>query len=303
MPTVSIIILSYNTREILIRCLEAIAQYATEPDVKIVVVDNASTDGSPEMVLQEYHQVQLIASQNNLGFAGGNNLGVRESVGKYILLLNSDAFLTANALQALLLLAEAQPRAGVIGAQLRNADGSFQASHTPFPTLRQEFLILSGLGRLFFGPWYPSRGPEDKRGPQMVDYVEGASMLIRRQAYEDIGGLDESYFMYAEDVELCYAMQQKRWQVWYAPEAKIIHLGGGSSQHRRPQREADLYRSRTQFFRRHYGDFQTNLFKVMLYFFTSVKVIVHSVLRMVSRGRYGRPVLGLRHLHQTLRKV
>jgi GT2 family glycosyltransferase len=225
------------------------------------------------------------------------------SQGRYALLLNSDAFLSVNVVQAMLNLAEAEPCAGIVGAQLLNPDGTFQASYTPFPTLWQEFLILSGLGRLIYGRWYPSRGPEEDKGPQNVDYVEGACMLVRLEAFKEVGGLDEDYFMYAEEVDWCYTMREKGWQVWYQPAAKVIHLGGGSSQHRHTQREADLYQSRVRFFRKHYGDTAAWLLKLQIYTLTSLKIVVHYSLHWFSKGQKGRPVVSLRYLVTKLRQV
>jgi GT2 family glycosyltransferase len=197
-------------------------------------------------------------------------------------------------------LAEANPSAGIVGACLLNADGTFQASHTPFPSLWQELMILSGLGRMLYGRWYPSRGPEEDRGPQIVDYVEGACLLVRRDAFEEVGGLDEEYFMYAEDVDWCYSMREKGWQAWYQPEARVIHLGGGSSKSRRTQREGDLYRSRVRFFRKHYGARAAWLLKLLICSLTAVKIMVHGLLHLVSGGRYGRPVISWRHLSAAL---
>jgi GT2 family glycosyltransferase len=211
--------------------------------------------------------------------------------------------LLPGALSALVDLAEARPRAGVVGAQLLNGDGSFQASHTPFPNLWREFLILSGLGRLLYGYYYPSQGPQEGCGPQVVDYVEGACLLIRKEAFQSVGGLDEGYFMYAEEVELCYAMREKGWEVWYTPTAKVTHLGGGSSRNRTSQREADLYRSRVRFFRKHQGDLAASLLKLQIFFFTFAKLVLHGGLRWVSRGRRGRQVVSLSALYTALKGV
>lgn len=200
-------------------------------------------------------------------------------------------------------LADAQPRAGIIGAHLLNADGTFQASHTPFPNLWQEFLILSGLGRLLFDRWYPSRGPEEAKGPQPVDYVEGACLLVRPEAFKETNGLDEGFFMYAEEVDWCYTMRQKGWQVWYQPVAKIIHLGGGSSHGRRTQREGDLYRSRVRFFRKHYGNIPAQLLKLQIYGLTAIKIAFHGLLRLISGGRRGRAVVSLKYLATELKEV
>ena len=300
---ISVVIVNWNTQDLLAQCLQSLYDTTSDLDFETIVVDNASTDGSVEMVRHEFPQVRLIQNTDNVGFARANNQAMAISQGRYVLLFNSDAIAMPGTTQSLVSLADAEPRAGIVGAQLLNPDGSFQASHTPFPTLWQEFLILTGLGRLLRGRWYPSRGPEEDRGPQVVDYVEGACMLVRQESFEDVGGLDEGYFMYAEEVDWCYAMRRKGWQVWYQPAAKVIHLGGGSSHSRRPQREGDLYRSRVQFFRKHYGDRAARLLKLQIYSFTAIKIAAHGLLRLFSAGRYGRPVVPLRHLATELKEA
>jgi GT2 family glycosyltransferase len=276
----SIIIVNWNTCNLLAKCLDSIFQTVWASAYEIIVVDNNSTDGSVDMVYTQFPAVKLIENQQNVGFARANNQAMALSRGRYALLLNSDALLLANAVQAMLDLAEAMPQAGIIGVHLLNADGSFQASHTPFPDLWQEILILSGIGRMLYGRWYPSRGPDDDKGPQVVDYVEGACMLVRREAFEDVGGLDEGYFMYAEEVDWCYAMRAKGWQVWYQPAAKVI-----------------------RFFRKHYGDRAARLLKLQIYGLATIKIVVHGLLRLVSAGRYGRPVVPLRYLAMELKEV
>jgi hypothetical protein len=136
-----------------------------------------------------------------------------------------------------------------------------------------------------------------------VDYVEGACLLVRREALQQVGGLDDGYFMYAEEVDWCYAMQQTGWQVWYQPRAVIVHYGGGSSRERRTQREADLYKSRVRFFRKYHGAGPTLGLKALLYTLTGVKSIFHAALRFASGNRRGRPVVSLHDLHAALREV
>lgn len=302
-PDISIIVVNWNTRDLLADCLRSLFRTIQGPGFDVWVVDNGSTDGSVEMVRQAFPQVELVVNEENEGFARANNRAIDQSAGRYVLLFNSDAQATPGAVRALFELAEAEPSAGVVGARLLNADGSFQASHTPFPTLGQEFLMLTGLGRLVLGSQYPSRGPEVDRGPQVVDYVEGACMLARRRAIEEVGGLDEGYFMYAEEVDWCYTMKQAGWQIWYQPAARVLHLGGGSSQHRLPQREADLYRSRVRFFRKHYGRPAARMLALQIYALTAAKLSLHRLLRFVSGGRRGRPVVSLRQLSAALREV
>ncbi len=302
-PEVSVIVVNWNTRDLLERCLAAAQANAGRVSVELIVVDNASADGSAAMVRERFPGAHLILNSDNLGFARANNLGAAAAGGRYLLLINSDAFLTPGALEALVSLADAQPRAGLVGAQLRNADGTFQASHTPFPTLWREFLILTGLGRLVFGRQFPSRGPDDGLGPQRVDYVEGACLLARRDAYQAVGGLDEGYFMYAEEVDLCLSMRRHAWEVWYQPAARVTHLGGASSRARRPEQEGDLYVSRVRLFRKHYGALAADSLKALLYLATGTKLLMHGLLRRLSGGRVGRPVVSLAYLAAKFRNA
>jgi GT2 family glycosyltransferase len=303
MPDISIIIINWNTHDLLAACLRSIYQTARNLDLEIIVVDNGSKDDSCEMLRREFPWVRLIENGENVGFARANNQAARMAQGQYIFLLNSDAELQTDSLQLILALAKNEPKAGIVGAHLLNPDGSFQASHTPFPTLWREFLILTGLGRASSGRWFPSRGPELDKGPQPVDYVEGAALLIRRDIYLQLNGFDEGFFMYAEEVDLCYRLRKAGWQVWYHPQARILHHGGGSSLNRRTQREGDLYRSRVRFFRKHYGNRAAEFLKLQIYILTAVKLVYHKLLHLFSFGRYHRPVISLRDLAGQLKGV
>ena len=297
MPDLSIVIVNWNTRDLLLRCIQTTLDVRGDLVLEFIVVDNASTDDSVARVRERFPDVAFIENAKNVGFATANNQGVRASHAQHSLLLNSDAFLTPGALQAMLDVMSQQPKAAMVGTQLRNADGTFQASHTPFPNLWHEFMILSGLGRLLHGPAFPSDGPDDARGPQAVDYVGGACMLVRNDAYLAVGGLDENFFMYAEEVDLCFRLMRASWQVWYQPTAKVTHLGGASSKNRRVQREIDLYRSRVQFFRKHYGALPGLLLKAQIIGFTAIKAAAHRLLRAATGGRKGRAVAPLRELY------
>lgn len=299
---ISVIVVNWNTRDLLAQCLRSVYATAGDLALEVLVVDNASSDGSVAMVRQDFSQVRLICNEENVGFARANNQALAACRGRYALLFNSDAIALPGSLAALVALTDAHPDAGIVGAKLVNADGSFQASYTDFPSLHSELLILTGLGRLLFGSWYPSHSPAQSRSPRPVDYVEGACLLVRREAWEQVGGMDEDYFMYAEEVDWCYRMRQAGWQIYYAP-APITHLGGGSSRHRPTQREADLYRSRVRLFRKHYGPLRTALLKGLIYGLTAIKLAVHGTLRRVSRGRRGRRVLSLSELHTALADV
>ncbi len=302
-PDLSIVIVNWNTRELLARCIDAIRKQGAQIDYDVWVVDNASTDGSVAFLRAEFPWVHLLEAETNLGFARANNWAMATCRGRAVLLLNSDAFLLPGALEEMLAVIGAASSAGAVGAQLLNPDGSFQAGASPFPTLWSELLVLTTLGRRFYGQHYPSAGPDERDTARPVDYVEGACLLVRREALETVGGLDDGYFMYAEEVDWCYRMRQAGWEVWYAPAAQVVHLGGASSANRRPQREADLYRSRVRFFRQHRGNTQAVALKFMIIALSLPKVAWHKSLRSLSGGRRGRPVVGLRMLWEAMRGV
>lgn len=303
MTDVSVIIINWNTRQLLADCLDSLLTTAAGLNLEYIVVDNGSTDGSQVMLREQYHQVRLLANQENVGFGRANNQGMDVAQGRYALLFNSDALATPGFLQRMVALADANPKVGMVGAHLLNQDGSFQASFTRFPTLWREFLILSGLGRKLYGYYFPSHGPEEEKGQQKVDYVEGACMLVRMDAYRQAGGFDPAFFMYAEEVDWCYTFQKAGWDIWYDPGAKVIHLGGGSSGGRKTSREADLYQGRVRFFRKHYGNAAATLLKFQIYAFTLIKIMAHRVLKVVTRGRRGREVVSLSQLATKLREV
>ncbi len=293
---VTVVVPSWNTRELLALCLESVISTGEGVDCEILVVENASSDGSAELARGFHPSVRLIENANNVGFARACNQGIAASRAPYLLFLNSDARLLPGTLSALVELATLHPRCGVAGVQVRDGSGGFQASHARFPSWSQELLMLSGLGRLLCGSTYPSHGPDEARGARSVDWVSGACLFGRRAALDAVGGFDEDYFMYGEEMDLCYRMRRSGWEVWYEPAARAIHLGGGSSSRRTLEREADLYCGRVRFFRRHRGARAAAVLTAMIYGFTGFKLAWHTALRRLSGGRRGRPVVPLQLL-------
>lgn len=247
-------------------CLSSIqAEIASLPDCSIetFVVDNASHDGSAAHVQQQFPWTRLIANERNVGFAQANNQAIRQASGEYILLLNSDAELRPGALSALLTFMVAHERAGAVGARLLNSDHSLQPSCHPMLTPEREFWRLSFLDRFWPQASYPMQN-WDTAVPRQVETIMGACLLLRRAALDQVGLLDESYFMYTEEVDLCYRLLQAGWELWWVPQAQVVHHGGASSRQAFNDMYITLYRSKAQFYRKFGGDWRARRFKLWL---------------------------------------
>jgi len=231
--TLSIVIVSYNTRQLLLDCLESIYAHQGKLDMEIIVVDNNSKDGSATAVRQRFLSVDVIELEDNLGFAGGNNVGIRKAKGRYVLLLNSDTLLKEYAIQRLVEFLEDHPETMAVSPRLLNFDGSFQRSFFNFPTLPKAALHLLGLTnavKSVLGKIISS--PDTKEGsmtPVRVDYVIFAANMFRREIFNKVGLLDDRMFFYHEDCEFSLRMKAANIDQWYLPQSEILHLGGGSS--------------------------------------------------------------------------
>jgi GT2 family glycosyltransferase len=256
----SVIIVSWNTRELLSGCLRSVHEAAGGPTSEVFVVDNASTDGSVKMIRQHFPWVRLIANSENVGFAPATNQAIRQSLGRYILLLNSDAEVHSGALETMVQFMEEHPHAGGCGPLLLNADGSFQTSCYPMLTPEREFWRLVFLERLWRRATY---GQEcwDRETPRAVDAIKGACFLLRSAALAEVGLLDEQYFMYTEEFDLCYRLLQAGWQLWWVPRAIVTHHGEASAKQMAEQMYVQLHRSKVQFYRKFGGSHRANRFK------------------------------------------
>lgn len=252
----SICIVNWNTREDLRRCLRSLDAGAGGLALELFVVDNASSDGSAEMVAKEFPQIHLIRNAQNTGFAHANNQAIRESRGDYILLLNSDTVVHAGALAALVNGMEADPTIGIGGAKLLNADGSLQYSCRRFPTFTAGLIRNTIFGQLFahnrkVGDYLMT--DYDHAHIAEVDWVSGAALCIRRTTLEETGPLDERYFMYFEDVDWCYTARLAGWKVVYFPDAVITHIIGRSSDLAVERMVRAHHHSMTLFYWKHYA--------------------------------------------------
>ena len=225
----SIIIVSWNVKGLLKKCLESIFRNQNDLALEVFVVDNASTDETSEMVKNHFPQVQLISNEKNLGFAAANNQGIKQAKGDYLLLLNPDTEIVGSALKTAIDFMKSNQLIGVCGVKHLNPNGTLQPSIRRFPTFWPIFLTLTKLARIF--PNLPAINKYLAKDfnysqAQSVDQVAGSFFLIHRQVIEKIGLLDENFFIWFEEVDFCHRVIKAGWQVWYTPNASIIHYGG-----------------------------------------------------------------------------
>lgn len=284
--SMAVAIVNYNTRAHLRACLDTVL---AEQRVQVVVVDNASTDGSAEMVATAYPQVELVRAPNE-GFGAGANIGIRRAHTPYVLLLNSDTRLHEGALDALAAYLDAHPRVGMVGPRLVNPDGSPQPSVYPAPSPLAELMRWTSLAKIaaavprwhrrFLVNWPHDRAVE-------AGWVVGAALAIRKEAFEAVGGFDTSFFMYSEEVDLAYSLAAAGWQVHFAPGATVTHIGGASTAAYRSEMMAQLFASMHHLYRKHFSRSWQRQLKVIITYF-----MVRNLLRdrwRLLRGQCAAP--------------
>ncbi len=253
-PVVSIIIVNWNTREILRDCLRSVYEHAGPVDFHVIVVDNASTDGSADMVRSEFGKVELIANSDNRGFAAANNQGMAVATGRYVLLLNSDTLVLDGAIAKMVTCADAHPDVAVLGCRVLNRDRSLQPTCFMYPSVLNVFLDVTSLSKVaprsrFFGrarmTWWKRDNVRE------VEVVTGCFMLVRREAVDRVGVMDDSFFMYGEETDWCYRFRKAGWKVLFAPCGEIIHLGGASSRRAAGEMNLQLKAGVLQFMHKH----------------------------------------------------
>lgn len=256
------IVVNRNTARLLVDCLVHIyASHLPDPP-QVIVIDNGSTDDSVERVKRTYPDVRVIEAGRNLGFAAANDRAAKEAHGRFLLLVNTDAMLQPDCAARLLQLMEDDSSLGMVGPQLLNADGTAQTSYEAVPTLATETLNRSLLKRLF-----PQRFPHRSRvltGPTEVEALIGAVMLLRREAFDALGGFDEDYFFFLEETDLAVRMRAGGWKVVHEPGARAAHLQGGTAKTYQAAARIEFYRSRYLFFRKHYGTVAHAILKAAL---------------------------------------
>ncbi len=254
-PTLSICIVSWNTRDYLDECLSGIRETSDEVSREVIVVDNASEDGSADMVRDEYPEATLIANDDNCGYAAGNNQAIEVATGEHVLLMNPDIVAHEGALDNLVDLLDRRPEAGAVAPRLILPDGSVQASCRSFPTPDVVLYEALGLSRLFprsriFGKYRMTWWDYDDERP--VDQPMASALLLRGAALKEVGGMDEDFPIFFNDVDLCKRLWDAGWQIWFMPSASMDHVGGASTSQVPRRMLVESHRSFVRFYRKHY---------------------------------------------------
>ncbi|MDZ7291143.1 MAG: glycosyltransferase family 2 protein [candidate division KSB1 bacterium] len=255
-PDLSIIIITYNSRQDIVRCLASLHKFCTGTSIEIIVFDNASTDGTPQIVASMFPNVHLMQHQTNVGFARANNLAVASATGPYILFLNPDTWVDNDLATALVTFLDIHPEAAACAPRVLTPDGSVQFSSVcALPTLELLFYEQIGLSRIFprnprFGRYRMTYWNHDEI--REVEHATGACLAIRRKIFDELGGFDENFFMYIEDVDLSYRLKRHGAKILYLPSAHVFHAGGQSGSQMAIQNYLGLYRSFYYYFHKHH---------------------------------------------------
>lgn len=291
LPDLSILIVNWNARDLLGRCLESLPAGATDGIViEVWVVDNASTDGSAEFVKSNFPEIYFIANRENLGFAAASNQVVAKAKGRYLLLLNPDTEVLPGALHSMVAYADAHAEIGVLGPRLLNHDRSHQRScWRGYPGLAMALIDALYLWKV---PWLPiaqisEYRPDELVEPRDVDHLLGACLLIRRQAWQGVGPLDEGYFLFLEETDWCWRAKRAGWRVVYYPHVAIIHHGQHSTRQQPASSLPHLYRSYCRFYRKHHPERRFGLFplKTVIALASMLRIGLWTIRTIRSKGK------------------
>jgi len=283
----SIVIVNWNTREMLRDCLASVFENLRALDAEVFVVDNASEDGSPEMVACDFLEVRLIRNIENRGFAAANNQALEIASGEYVLLLNSDTLVHGDVLEQSRSYMQAHPEVGVMGCRVHNADGSLQITCSRWPSLLYLALQTSGLCKLP-GPAFLDRYRMtrwDRTDARQVDVVSGCYMLVRRTAMEQVGLLDEAFFFFGEETDWCRCFAEAGWALHFAPVGVITHYGGGSVRKLNHRRDVMLTEATIRLHRKHGGRVAAAACWALLMGFNASRAVFWSVASLFRNGR------------------
>lgn len=286
-PDLSIIIVSWNVSELLAACLGSIDGSRGKLNIEVIVVDSASTDGTPEMIAAQFPWVRLTACPENVGFPKGNNIGLEQANGRFILLLNPDTEIVGSALETMIAYLEANSSVGLVGPQLLNNDGSVQSSRRRFPTMGTAFFESTWLQPLAPKRLLSNYFMQDKDDGEtaVVDWVTGACMLTRREVVQQVGGMDEAYFMYSEELDWCRRIKMAGRQIVYLPAAQIVHHMGKSSDQAVTHRHINFNRAKLRYFRKYHGRMAAFVLRLFLLLNYGTQIIIEGLKGIVGHKR------------------
>ncbi|MEH2235899.1 glycosyltransferase family 2 protein [Nostoc sp.] len=263
--SVSVILVNYNGAEILPDCLKSIQKFIDVPTYEIILVDNASSDGSVELVAENYPQIRLVKQKENRGFGAGNNAGAKLASGEFLFLLNTDTVLTSNIFPHLIKLMEADPQVGIIGPKLLNSDGSLQISISPALGIQGEYQARQ-IHQAYQNISQQNLIEQKFQEIQEVDIVVGAAFFIRSILFDELGGFDENFFMYFEESDLCQRAQNQGYKIIYTPHVSLIHLKGYSIQKAANTMAIEYRRSQIYYYQKHRPWWEQLLLRIYLFY-------------------------------------
>jgi len=287
-PDVSIIIVSWNVAELLTACLNSIYAHNERSRIlEVIVVDSASADETLAVVRERFPQVTLLPQAENVGFTRGNNIGLRAARGDYLFLLNPDTELSADVVEVLAAYLDENPQVGIVGPKTLNTDRTYQSTRRRFPTLSLELRESLWLApHLFDLP--PSHYSLDNPSPDTthpVDWVQGSALMIRRVLYDQIGGMDEGFFMFSEEVDWCKRAADHHWKIAYIGSTHIIHHGGKSTEQAGARSHIYYQTSKIRYFRKHHGALQAGILRLYILLNYGIQWIIESMKGALGHKR------------------
>lgn len=280
---VSIVIVNWNACQITCDCLKSVYGQTGNINFEVIVVDNASTDGSAEMVKRNFPRVTLVENSENLGFARANNIGIRTSKGRYACLVNSDVIMLEDCIKNLMSFMDKHPTIGMAGPRILNPDRTLQPSCRHFPTIWNNLCPALGLNRIFpksafFSGWIMNYWNHDS--VRSVDALSGCFWMVRRKALNEVGLLDEDFFIYGEDLDWCKRFHKADWDVAFSPGAEAVHIGGASSANAPIKFYLEMQKADLQYWRKHHGRFMAAAYKMIILLRHMLRAIVRALQYM-----------------------
>lgn len=281
----SVIIVSWNAKNYLSECLQSLDKYRFKYNAEIIVVDNASTDGSPSLVQETFPHVKLIINEQNYGFAKGNNIGITQSTGKYLFLINSDVIVKDVCIEKMIEYMDDHPDIGILGPKILDKFGKTQRSCMEFPSLWNTFYSAFGLHNIF-GKLQFFRGEMMTYWPhntiRPVDVINGCFWMVRKEALDKVGLLDEHFFIYSEDKDWCKRFHETGWGVVFYPEAEAIHYGGASSSNAPIRFDVEMQKANLQYWKKHYSNWDCLCYRLMTFLHHMIRVLGYTCVYLIS---------------------